>query len=325
MKILEISTLKESSRITREHKQLKKIFKKHLDINIEHTYIYDKKIIDILDKKGVIMNNIYNAYGKGKKYDWIHVRVSDADWKKLEFRKTLYGRSNLINGVVITYGRWHDRSRYRQANRFRRDLGYRPYEHILGMCHEFIHGMEGNFAIAHTFLYGYDRLYARIGESYNKPKRYVKEPSLIKALDWVINKSSFYKQIVSGIIKIKPIIIQSTKRLYQYFEKSEVIGLDHDFVLLLDKAREIGGIPFVINSGFRTKAHNKVVGGVPNSSHLKGLAVDLRARDGEEIYKIVNACTQVGIKRIGINWNKKFVHVDVDYSKPNPTIYQYKK
>lgn len=30
-----------------------------------------------------------------------------------------------------------------------------------------------------------------------------------------------------------------------------------------------------------------------------------------------------GFDRIGINFKKRFVHVDVDYSKPSPTIFSY--
>ena len=35
-------------------------------------------------------------------------------------------------------------------------------------------------------------------------------------------------------------------------------------------------VPLVITSGFRCKRYNKLVGGVPNSMHLIGLAADIR-------------------------------------------------
>ena len=39
---------------------------------------------------------------------------------------------------------------------------------------------------------------------------------------------------------------------------------------------EVREYPFIINSGFRSEAVNKAVGGVPNSNHLTGCAVDIR-------------------------------------------------
>ena len=39
--------------------------------------------------------------------------------------------------------------------------------------------------------------------------------------------------------------------------------------------REYYGKPLTINSGFRCRSHNKAVGGSENSSHAKGLAIDI--------------------------------------------------
>ena len=70
----------------------------------------------------------------------------------------------------------------------------------------------------------------------------------------------------------------------KYFNLSEFDSPDQagsgaymnpDFLRKLDKARGIAGIPFRINSGYRTEAHNRKVGGVNDSAHLKGLAVDI--------------------------------------------------
>jgi hypothetical protein len=38
-------------------------------------------------------------------------------------------------------------------------------------------------------------------------------------------------------------------------------NMDKHFLRLLDNARQIAGIPFKINSGFRTPKHNEKVGG----------------------------------------------------------------
>ena len=89
--------------------------------------------------------------------------------------------------------------------------------------------------------------------------------------------------------------------------------MDLGFVDLLDTARCIAGIPFKINSGFRTVAHNKAVGGVPKSSHTLGYAADIACTDSRSRFLIVNALLKVGINRIIIY--PTFIHCDVDPSK----------
>lgn len=49
---------------------------------------------------------------------------------------------------------------------------------------------------------------------------------------------------------------------------------DIKMVKLMDKIRETYGKPITITSGVRCAAHNKEVGGVSNSQHLKGKAAD---------------------------------------------------
>lgn len=44
----------------------------------------------------------------------------------------------------------------------------------------------------------------------------------------------------------------------------------------LDVVRSKYGAPIVITSGYRSPALNKAVGGVNNSKHLRGIAVDIR-------------------------------------------------
>ena len=55
--------------------------------------------------------------------------------------------------------------------------------------------------------------------------------------------------------------------------------MDKQFIGQLQKAREIAGIPFVINSGYRTREYNKFIGGVPNSAHTKGKAADIAIKN----------------------------------------------
>ena len=103
----------------------------------------------------------------------------------------------------------------------------------------------------------------------------------------------------------------------EYFKDSEVVGLKPEFVKLLDKAREIAGIPFIITSGYRDAQHNSEVGGVQNSAHETGLAVDLLVKDSVSGGKILLALVQVGFKRFGF-YQDNHLHVDGDLTKPNP-------
>lgn len=93
------------------------------------------------------------------------------------------------------------------------------------------------------------------------------------------------------------------------------------FVAKLQDARTEAGIPFVITSGYRCWNHNKDVGGKRDSSHLTGIAVDLRAQTASERFGLINALLKAGFTRIGIGRN--FVHVDIDREKPDHLIWVY--
>ena len=109
------------------------------------------------------------------------------------------------------------------------------------------------------------------------------------------------------------------------FDSPDEVGsgyrMDKDFLYRLDTARGIAGIPFKINSGYRTEAHNTLVGGRVGSSHKKGLAVDIGYYGSRERYLILNALMHVGITRFGIA--KTFIHCDVDKSKDPDVIWLY--
>lgn len=79
---------------------------------------------------------------------------------------------------------------------------------------------------------------------------------------------------------------------------------------MLDRAREYAGIPFVLTSTLRTKDENNMVGGTRNSTHLRGLAVDIRALDSRSKYKILTGLIAVGFNRLGIY--DTHIHADID-------------
>jgi len=100
---------------------------------------------------------------------------------------------------------------------------------------------------------------------------------------------------------------------YKYFKESEVIGLKHEFVTMLDKARGFAGVPFVITSGYRTPEKNSKVGGVENSTHTNGLGADIKCTDSAVRFKMIKAFLEAGFTRIGIYT----AHIHVDMGK-NP-------
>mgnify|MGYP005993312115 CR=1 FL=1 len=107
----------------------------------------------------------------------------------------------------------------------------------------------------------------------------------------------------------------------KYFKEIEE-NMSVYFLDKLDDARELAGIPFYINSAYRTEEENKRVGGKPNSSHLKGLAVDIKAKDSRTRFAVLNALIQTGFTRIGIA--DTFIHVDLDKNKSQQVIWTYK-
>jgi zinc D-Ala-D-Ala carboxypeptidase len=113
---------------------------------------------------------------------------------------------------------------------------------------------------------------------------------------------------------------------YHEFDSPDAIGsgeqmMDEVFVQMLDKARHLAGIPFKINSGYRTPERNRLVGGKKDSAHLKGLAADIHCVDSRSRGYILGALLEVGFNRIGIA--KTFIHVDDDPSKDADVVWLY--
>ncbi len=63
----------------------------------------------------------------------------------------------------------------------------------------------------------------------------------------------------------------------------QIANLQSLCLRLLQPLRTSYGEAFHINSGFRSQALNKAVGGVPTSQHLKGQAADVRVRQPRKL------------------------------------------
>ena len=112
----------------------------------------------------------------------------------------------------------------------------------------------------------------------------------------------------------------------KYFKEIEQ-NMNPSFLKMLDSAREYAGIPFHINSAYRTKEDNERIYRElekpvnTNSSHLRGLAVDIKTSDSRTRFLVLDALISVGFNRIGIA--DTFIHVDLDLQKSKQVIWTY--
>ncbi len=104
-------------------------------------------------------------------------------------------------------------------------------------------------------------------------------------------------------------------------EKGSGSKMSEELLSMLDIARKKFGKPIKINSGYRTIAHNKKVGGKPSSSHLKGLAADISCKTSNDRFKLINVLIETGFNRIGVAGT--FIHVDIDKNKTPNVMWVY--
>lgn len=118
--------------------------------------------------------------------------------------------------------------------------------------------------------------------------------------------------------------------MYKYFTNDDferaspscaISDMSSDFLHLLDRCRDYAGIPFIVNSAYRSSEYERSKGRSGSGAHTRGVAVDIRCLTNLDRYRIVSAAVRVGIPRIGIATN--FVHLDMDVSLPCPRIWLY--
>lgn len=80
---------------------------------------------------------------------------------------------------------------------------------------------------------------------------------------------------------------------------------------LLEEATRQVGKKLEISSAYRCEKHNKEVGGVENSYHTQGLALDIIVPQNQDIEAFASLLERIGFRGIGIYYNKNFVHVDL--------------
>jgi hypothetical protein len=85
-------------------------------------------------------------------------------------------------------------------------------------------------------------------------------------------------------------------------------GMNPALIAVLQEIRDRYGVPVTINSGYRSRSHNALVGGSPRSQHLYGNAADfvVRGVDPHRVFDDLNGTWAGGLGRY-----RTFTHIDV--------------
>ena len=107
-----------------------------------------------------------------------------------------------------------------------------------------------------------------------------------------------------------------TVREFRCRDGSDPIFVDSELVALLQAIRDHFGKPVVINSAYRTAAHNASVGGAKFSQHQYGKAADIRI-SGITVDALADYVETLLSDKGGIGryYKDGFVHVDVRKDK----------
>ena len=89
----------------------------------------------------------------------------------------------------------------------------------------------------------------------------------------------------------------------------------------LDTLRAKCGFPLIITSAYRTRSHNRKVGGRYSSEHTSGEAVDIRAKSSAKRFVIVSEALRLGFTRVGVG--SSFVHLGMSKSHPQRVLWTY--
>ena len=107
--------------------------------------------------------------------------------------------------------------------------------------------------------------------------------------------------------------------LSPHFSKAELacrccgrLKVDPRLIEGLEALRILAAEPIVIHAGCRCPAHNRAVGGVPNSEHTRGLAADIHipGLNLQQMYDLASEVPQFAQGEIGA-YDSNFLHVDV--------------
>ena len=110
----------------------------------------------------------------------------------------------------------------------------------------------------------------------------------------------------------------------EHFSKRElscpccgVMGMDQEFMDILEAVRKEYGKPMKLNSSFRCADHNAAINAKSSSSHCLGLAVDISCEGSRQRFDLIRHFLK-HITRIGIG--EGFLHADHDLGNKSPNV-----
>ena len=95
---------------------------------------------------------------------------------------------------------------------------------------------------------------------------------------------------------------------------SDPVCISRQLVAILEYVRSKFGKPVVINSGYRTPAYNKTIGGAEFSQHLYGRAADIVV-EGVKPAEVYFSLCEFFPNCCGFGFYSSFVHVDCRETK----------
>jgi len=120
----------------------------------------------------------------------------------------------------------------------------------------------------------------------------------------------------------------------RFFKKAELrchcgcdeAKMDEKFLAKLDTLRSRYGRAITLSSAYRCPKHNENQGGVVDSPHTQGIAVDILV-NGSDAHHLLGLIMQMDFKGVGISQKgdhkARFIHVDNKIEGTRPWVWSY--
>ena len=97
--------------------------------------------------------------------------------------------------------------------------------------------------------------------------------------------------------------------------------IDSRIVETVQRLREYLQKPVIITSAYRCPVHNRRIGGIKNSAHVRGYALDVKCTNSKDRQRILEFLMVRVVRRVGIH--PRFIHFDIDPDKPSRRLWLY--